>query len=143
MKIEIPKILENIQDERYFEIRDVDSKGCGSFNTICISADTPDEEIYQIVADEQTNEMIHKEEMYIPSVFREPPKWRQTIKVVEQKRNIKKLDRIDERTGRDYINKWNTKKGGLKFTINNNWIRMKMTSGEVREGNGYSFGKLI
>ena len=140
MKIYIPKKIEDVKDERYFQIRDLGSDGCGSCETFCVSLETTNEEIYQIASEMWTNRMIQKEEVYIPSFFNRRPRWRPTIKVIEEKRDVEKLSEPDK-NGRDFRNIWMTKKKGLKFTIVNNWIRMKMTNGEVREGNGYSFGK--
>jgi len=127
MKIDIPKKLEDIKDERYFQIRDLDSNGCGSCETFCVSAETSNEEVFQIASDLWTERMEQKESLYIPSFFRERPKWRQTIKVVEQNRNTEKLPEPDK-NGKDFRNIWTTKKKGLKFTITNNWIKIKKGS---------------
>lgn len=139
MKIELPK-PEEMSDERYFQIRDVDTKtGCGHFDIFCVTKDTSDKEIGDIASDTWTKEMLEQERKYIPSFFREPPKWRSVIKVVEYTRAIEKLEKINERTLRDYKNIWNTKRKGFKFKIQNGYIKIKMKSGEIYEGNGYSY----
>ena len=141
MKIETLPKPEEITNQRYFQIRDCDKDGCGSFHTFCVSGDTLQEEIYQIACEEQTAAMERKEQMYIPSFFREPPKWRLTIKVVEHQRKIEQLTEPDK-NGRTYRNIWTTKPKGLKFTIVNNWIRIKLTNDEIKSANGYAFGKV-
>ena len=140
--LEIPD-AKKMNNERYFQIRDVDSEGCGSFISFCVKENTSNEDIYKEAAELQTNAMNRREEMFIPSMFRQPPKWRNTIKVVEQKRTIRQLEEVNERTGRDYTNDWNTLRGGLKFTIYNSFIEVTMSDGKKYRGDGYEFGKII
>ena len=138
----IPEINE-ISDERYFQIRDVDSHGCGSFYSFCVKSEATLEEIGKIASETMTNNKMRQEQMYIPFIFSKPPYWRPTIKVIEMKREIKNLTEINKRTCRDYKNIWSTKRKGLKFTIINNRIKMKMSDGSTYSGNGYSFGNVI
>lgn len=134
---------DQITDQRYFQIQDLDKDGCGCCKTFIVSGDTKDEDIFQIACDEWTKEMEEKEARYTPSFFREPPKWRKTLKVIEQKRTIIKLEKPNERTGRDYTNDWATKTKGLKFTIVLSFFRATMRSGAKFSSNSYSFGKIL
>ena len=138
----IPEINE-ISDERYFQIRDVDSHGCGSFHSFCVKSEATIEEIGKIASEILTNYKLEQEENSKYSLFSRKINWRPTIKVIEEKREIKNLPEINERTGRNYQNIWSTKRKGLKFVITNNWIKMKMSDGSIYTGNGYSFGKVI
>lgn len=144
-KIDIP-VAEAMAGERYFEIRNCGADGCGSFHTFAVTKDTPIEDIMQIAADEHTAYMTTQQERYYPSIFSRPPYWRPTLKVVEKKRIIYKLDpekdkvRI-ERTGRNYGNDWSTLRGGDKFTITNSYLRIKTNLG-IHEYNGYKPGVL-
>lgn len=140
MKIDFPK-PEKMKDERYFQVRAVDSNGDGCYTTITVKGNTTEENIYKIACEEWTNEMLEKEERYMPSYFSSPPKWVNTIKVVEQTRTIEKLKKVNERTGRDYMSSWKTTRGGLKFTIVNRYIEVTFASGKKHRGNGYSFGR--
>jgi hypothetical protein len=146
MKIDIPK-PEDVSGQRYFLIRNCGADGCGNFQTYCVARDTTTEEIMSIAAQEHTEYMMEQEKRYIPMFFNKPPKWRSSLKVIEQSRSISKLDPVKdkekiERSGRDYTNKWTTKRGGLKFTIENNFIRVKTNLG-VHEYNGYTPGSII
>lgn len=136
----IDKIPEpqEMSDERYFYIRDVDRNGHGSFGMFCVDSKTTNDEIGKIAADVWTKKKLEKERIYMPSLFKKPSKWRNVINVVEQERKIRKLDKINERTGKEYENSWMTKRGGFKFKIHNNYIKMVLHDGTVYVGNGYS-----
>ena len=128
-----------MKKERYFQIRDVGKDGCGSYEAFCVSGDTKENDIGNIASEVWTNTMLWREKRHFPSMFRQPPKWRQTISVVEIKRDIKKLDKTNERTGRDYENVFTTKRGGFKFKIHNNYVKIIMKDGSTYAGNGYKF----
>lgn len=139
---ELPK-PEDMKNERYFEIRDLDSQGCGSTHIFVVSGNTSEQEIGEIAALEHTSEMERQESFYIPSMFREPPTWRNSLKVVEQKRSIVTLDpnselgeRFMERTGKNYRSEWSTKRGGLKFKLSRSYMRIKTNRGTY-ENSGY------
>lgn len=134
---------EEMKNERYFQIRDCGKDGCGSFEIFCVEGETPEDAIYQISCDIQTARMEKKEKIYTPGFFfREPPKWRPTIKVIEYQRGIEPLAEPNK-FGKTFTNLWKVKRGGLKFTIVNNWIRVKLTNGETKSGNGYIFGSTL
>lgn len=111
MKIEMPKI-EDISDERYFQICNCDARGCGSFYSFVVTHDTPLEEIMKIAADLHNQEMNEEERKYFPAIYNRPPVWRPTVKVKERKRSVY----TDEKTGK-LKNQWDTMRGGLKFKI--------------------------
>ena len=140
MEIKMPT-PEEMKDERYFQIRDVDKRGCGSFTSFCVQPDASEQEIGDLASEIWTENRKHHEEMnnFRSGIFWQPFKWRQTVGVVEMKREIKKLDKVNERTGRDYQNVWTTKRGGMKLKIHNSYIKMVMTNGNVYEGNGYKY----
>jgi hypothetical protein len=131
------KLPEQVGDERTFQIRNVGSDGCGSFEHFTVTSDTPEQEIFDLACTIMTEAMELKERQHMPSFFREPPKWRNTIKVVEMKRKVIKLDKVNERTGRDWTNEWSTKRGGLKFKIHNSWCEVTFSDGEKGRCNGY------
>jgi len=133
--------LKEIKNERYFQIRDLDSHGCGSFYSFCVKLEATLEEIGKIASDTMTNNKTEQEEKYIPFIFSKSPYWRPTIKVIEMQRKIKNLSEINSRTGRNYENIWLTKRKGLKFTIIHDLVKIEMSDGSVYTGNGYSFGK--
>lgn len=145
-KIDIPKKEDAKGDERYFEIRNCGSDGCGSFHTFAVTADTTDEEIHQIAIDIHTENMELQEQRYYPSMFNKRPYWRPTIKVIEKSVSYYDLDpekhktRI-ERSGRTYSYEWQTKRGGYKFTIINQYIEIGYSNGAKERRNGYVFGK--
>lgn len=140
---------EEMADERYFEIRDVDRDGCGMTMGYAVTSDTIPEEIYRLACLLMMDEMERRERFYIPGPFTQPPTWRQTIKVIEVKRSIrywnpeKENERnIMERSGKKYTSDWAVKRGGLKFTIRNAWMRIKTNRG-TQQSNGYKFGSVI
>jgi len=144
MKKEIPiKKNEINKGERYFEIRDVDKDGCGSCMTYCVNKNETDDNIFNLACELQTELMNKKEEEYIPSFFRQPPKWRNTIKIIEMTRKILPPKKWEIENGRDYRNEWITKRCGLKFKIYNSWLKLTTICGKEYCGNGYKFDKII
>lgn len=147
-KIDIPKREDAKGNERYFEIRNCGSDGCGSFYTFAVTSDTQENEIYQIAIDLHTEHMELAEQRYYPSMFSKPPYWRPTIKVIEQSVSYYELDAEKhkikiERSGRNYEYDWKTKRGGLKFTIVNQYIEIGYSGGRKERRNGYVFGKVL
>ena len=136
MKIDMPN-FEDVSDERYFVIRDCRSDGCGSYYHFVVTRDTTTDEIMQIAADIQTSEMNKKEENYYPAFYNSQPVWRNTVKVVEQKRTITKTGD----TGKT-CNSWSTLRGGLKFTIVKSFAKIK-TNLRILEHRSYSPGRLL
>lgn len=127
-----------MKDERYFEIRDVGKDGCGSFETFCVSSDATEREIGDIASELLTESKSRRDEMNKHSFFYQSH-WRPTVHVVEETRKIVPPDQFAIKRGREFMNEWKTKRGGLKLKICNSYIRITMTNGNKYEGNGYEY----
>lgn len=136
-------LSKQVGNERTFQLRNVGSNGCGSYEYFNVTGDTPEEEIFELACTVMTEAMESAERRYLPSPFREAPKWRMTIKVVEMRRNIVQLSEPNKRTGRDWRNEWLTKKKGLKFKICNSWCEVTYTDGSKKRSDGYTFSTKI
>lgn len=142
-KPEAPRKLDKIPEpeemngERYFQIRDVGSDGCGSFESFCVDKDCTQEEICAIACEVHTQAMIKKEQFHIPSFFRKPPVWRNSLKVVEQKRDITPPNEWHIKRGKTYGNAWGVKRGGFKFKITRDYIQVKYADGTTKKIQGY------
>jgi hypothetical protein len=141
MKIEKLPLPENMKDERYFLICNLNSDRCGSYYYFYATADSTNEEIFQYAIET----IERKTKLYLQrpsSIFLNPtPKWHNSIKVIELTRKITKLQEPDK-YGRVYTNIWKTKRNGLKFTLVRNWIKMKFNDVSIKSYTSYNFGKI-
>jgi len=122
--------------------RDIGRDGCGSFYIFCVGNNASNQEIGDIASEIWTKEMKKREELnnlcrY--SFFYQPKKWRSVVKVVEMVRTILPPDEFAKRHGRNFTNKWRSKRKGLTLKIKNSFIKIKFQNGDVYEGNGYRY----
>ncbi|NQT22374.1 MAG: hypothetical protein HQ579_02930 [Candidatus Omnitrophica bacterium] len=125
-------------DERHFQIRDCDKRGLGSFLTYTLDTKTDNDTIFQTACDKWNSHMQERERRYFPSFFRQPPKYRPTIKVAEMSKKVIQLPEPDNR-GKTHRNIWTTKRGGLKFAIRNNYVQFTFQDGSKKRINGYEY----
>ena len=131
------KIKVNKRQARYFQIRDLNSQGEGCSYIFKVDSKYSEEMIFEYACSKHTSDMQDSESRYTGAAYQERPYWRPTVKVVEVQPEIVNSHYSDTGSPISYT-KWNTKRGGLKFTIVNHWIQLNNT-----KYNGYSFGKKL
>jgi len=128
---------DQMNGERYFQIRDVGRDGSGSFHLFCVSKITSDDEVKTIASELHAKEMMNREQMYVPAFFRRPPKWRDSLIVVELKRIIAPPTKWHLDHGKKYSNTWKTKRKGLRFKLIRSYLKLSLAGGQTEMRQGY------